>query len=107
MTPRHYRSRKTAVIPSIGDRAADAANLAAIDLQGAITRYRYIVAWGKWLGFTPASIQASIALAETDNAPVDAIQKIEGEWLTLDDIANQSNRRTVENIAAAGPGWSR
>jgi hypothetical protein len=107
MTPHENRSREATVIPSISDPVADSANLAAIDSTIKSTRYSYIVAWGKWLGFTPASIKESIAQAEADDASPDVIQKIDGEWLTLDDIVSQSNRTVVEAIAATGTGWTR
>lgn len=88
------------VIPSTADRAADEANMEAIDRLVRTDRYRYIIAWGKWLGFTPESVRAQVAAASADNAPADAIQKIDGKWSTLDDIENPENRQAVESLAA-------
>ena len=96
-----------AVIPSITDKTADAANLAAIDSLVKALNHPYVVAWGKWLGFTPTAVQQSVSEAEADNAPHKAIQKIDGRWLTLEDINNDQNRRTVEEIANKGAGWTR
>jgi hypothetical protein len=45
--------RQQTVIPRIAANVADAANIAAIDRLISTTRFPYIVAWGKWLGFTP------------------------------------------------------
>lgn len=95
------------VIPSISDKTADSANLAAIDSQVQTCRFPFIVAWGKWLGFTPKSVLQTMAQAEADNAPPTVIQKIDDKWLTLDDIENDTNRRHVEQIAAKGRGWTR
>lgn len=87
------------VIPSMSDRAANDANLAAIDRQVRTEKYHHIVAWGKFLGFTPATITTSIQQAETDEAPLDAIQKVDGKWLRLGDIENETNRERVNAIA--------
>jgi hypothetical protein len=95
------------VIPSIADKVANAANIAAIDRLIQASRYSYIIAWGKWLGFTPETVQASTREAEADDAPLDAIQKVEGRWLVLGDIQNDANRKRVEEIANAPRAWSR
>src|SRR5688572_12544131 len=76
------------VIPQQADAAANANNIAAIDRVSGHTAYRHIVAWGKFLGFTPETVLREIALAERENAPVDAIQKLDGRWHTVADIAN-------------------
>ena len=87
------------VIPSTSDNVANAKNMAAIDRVVVAGKYRYIVAWGKWLGFTPQTVLKCVQLAEADDAPEDAIQKIDGRWLRTSDIANQSNRDQVEDLA--------
>lgn len=87
------------MIPSIADRVADEANMTAIDRLIPTTKYPYLVAWGKWLGFTPETVHRSVAEAESDAAPLDSIQKIEGKWHTLYDISNAANRRQVERLA--------
>ena len=75
----------------------------AIDTAVQATRYTYIVAWGKWLGFTPATVLDYLAQAEADGAPLDSTQKIDGIWLGLDDIANETNRKRVEALAGESP----
>lgn len=92
-------SENPTVIPSIADKAANSANSAAIDLMIDAARYPYIVAWGKWLGFTPETVQKTVAEAEADDAPPEAIQKINGRWSTLSDIVDESNRQHVAEIA--------
>jgi hypothetical protein len=87
------------VIPRIADEAANSANMAEIDRLVSTQKYRHIVAWGKWLGFTPVAVLQIVREAEADNAPPDAIQKIDGRWLRLEDIANETNRRRVEELA--------
>lgn len=90
------------VIPSISDRSANEANITAIDRLVRPPTYQYIVAWGKLLGFTPATVQQQIEQAERDCAPADAIQKIDGKWLRLEDIENGENRNQVERLAVGG-----
>jgi hypothetical protein len=87
------------VIPSISDPAANAANIAGINRLVSPGTYRHIVAWGKWLGFTPETVLQQVREAETDHAPVDSIQKIDGKWLRLDDIESKSNRQAVDALA--------
>ena len=86
-------------IPSISNKASNAENMAAIDRLIVPGKYRHIVAWGKWLGFTPETVFRSVELAEADDAPEDAIQKIDGRWLRVSDIANQNNRDRVAELA--------
>lgn len=62
-------------------------------------KYLYVVAWGKWLGFTPETVRDIVQVAELDDAPADAIQKIDGPWLRLGDIENESNRTFVDELA--------
>ncbi|WP_459556770.1 hypothetical protein [Lacunimicrobium album] len=87
------------VIPSITDTVANAANMAAIDLLVVTRKYRHIVAWGKWLGITPQTVLKTIELAEKEDAPEDSIQKIDGRWLRVVDIVNQTNRNRVDELA--------
>ena len=89
----------TSVIPQISDARAHAANQTAIDRFVHTDRFHHIIAWGKWLGFTPQTVLKAVKDAEADDAPWDAIQKIDGRWLRLDDITNEENRRQVEEIA--------
>lgn len=86
-------------IPRMADRAANDANIAAIDRLCRTQKYRHIVAWGKFLGLTPTTICSSLEQAEADNAPVDAIQKVGGAWLCLGDIVNETNRKAVGDLA--------
>ena len=97
------------VIPSTADPVAYRANMRAIDEQVAPKTYAYIIAWGKWLGFTPFSVQRSVDEAVVDNAPLDVIQKIDGKWLHLDGIANDTNRNRVMALAnpSARGSWNR
>jgi hypothetical protein len=95
-------SDESSVIPKVSDRAANDANLAAIDRLVRTQKYHHIIAWGKFLGFTPVTITQTISDAEVDNAPADAIQKIDGRWNTLADIENETNRQRVEALAAQG-----
>jgi hypothetical protein len=88
------------LIPDTADREAYRANAEAIDSLVKAERHRFVVAWGKWLGFTPEEVQDHVAEAEADNAPHNAIQKMDGAWLTTDEIRNGDNLRKVTDIAA-------
>ncbi len=90
----------TSTIPRISDTAAYEENMAAIDRLIRTARYHHIIAWGKWLGLTPETVRNMIEVAQLDNAPVDAIQKIDGRWLRLQDIENESNRNRVDDLAS-------
>lgn len=59
----------------------------------------FIEAWGKFLGFTASTISTQLQEAQADSAPREAIQKIDGRWLTLDDIQNATNRQRVIELA--------
>ncbi|QDT54295.1 hypothetical protein Pan44_23230 [Caulifigura coniformis] len=87
------------VIPRLTDAAANAANCLAIDREAGDTRYRHIVAWGKFLGFTPATVRRELDRAEAENAPTNAIQRFDDGWHTVDTIANEANRARVEELA--------
>lgn len=93
------RIRSNTVITSTADREAYSANCLAIDKRVETQRFRYIVAWGKWLGFTPDTVQKSVLEAEAENAPSDAIQKIGTRWLVLKDIVNETNRKIIVYLA--------
>jgi hypothetical protein len=100
----HLQTDSTgSVILSISDKAANDANMAAIDQLVGMTRYRHIVAWGKLLGFTPQTVQKSIIQAEAESAPSDAIQKIDGNWFRIGDIANDANQQRVNDLARHAP----
>ena len=88
------------VIPCSADKVADTKNILAIDTLVRTEKYRHVVAWGKWLGFTPESVQMQVREAEMDDAPADAIQKIDGRWLRFGDINNESNRQRVSDLVA-------
>ena len=92
-----------ALIPKIIDNVANHANSAAIDALLKTLKYGHIVAWGKWLGFTPEAVLKYVQDADADDAPADAIQKIDGQWLRLGDIHNESNRRQVDEMALGRP----
>lgn len=83
----------------MSDQAAYEATIAAIDHLVTTDKYFHIVAWGKWLGFMPETVRQAIEVAESDLAPPDAIQKIDGRWLRLPDIQNESNRNRVNELA--------
>lgn len=87
------------LISSVSDRTAWSANCEAIDRLTHESRYPYIVAWGKFLGFAPETVHECLQKAEADNAPPEAIQKIDGEWLLLSSIQNDGNRRRVVALA--------
>lgn len=86
------------LIPRISDQAAWEANAAAIDRTISTNTYHHVVAWGKWLGFTPETVSKMIAVAHEEHAPADALQKIDGRWLGLHDIQNESNRKHVDEL---------
>ena len=90
---------RDSTIPRISDQAAYEANITAIDQRVTTDKYFHIVAWGKWLGFTPETVRQALEVAESDLAPSDAIQKIDGRWLRLHDIQNESNRNRVDELA--------
>ena len=83
------------VIPRIADSVAYKANMIEIDRLLKPSRYRHIVAWGKWLGFKPQVVQRNLGEADDDNAPLDAIQKVDGRWLQISDIQSDANRLRV------------
>lgn len=91
--------RNQRIIPNMADKSANDANIAAIDRLVRTEKYHHILAWGKFLGFTPATISSILLEAETDKAPENAIQKVDGKWLTVDDIENESNRLRVNGLA--------
>ncbi len=93
------KSSGDSVIPRMADNAANDANNAAIDRLVTTHKYLYIVAWGKFLGFTPETVRKYLIEAEAENAPDDAIQKTQGKWLCLADIENEENRQRVRNLA--------
>lgn len=97
---RHQIMSDGTAIPNLSDRKANAANIAAIDSLVQTQKYPYIVAWGKWLGFKPETVLKIVRAAEVDNAPENAIQKIDDRWTTLDDIQNETNRQRVIDLAA-------
>lgn len=89
-------------IPNQSDAAVNTLNMANIESLAGQSRYCHVVAWGMFLGFTPATVRREVALAEAENAPLDAIQKLDGRWVTLDEIANGTNRSRVEELARGG-----
>lgn len=91
--------RITSLIPKVSDKAANITNIAAIDRIANSPKYRYIVGWGKYLGFTPETILKSLQDAEAENAPADAIQKIDGRWFCISDIQNDANRQRVVKLS--------
>ena len=56
-TDSEERLKSKTVIASTADRNAYSVNCLAIDNLVKTKRFRYIVAWGKWLGFTPDAVQ--------------------------------------------------
>ena len=71
----------------------------AIDRLVKPTKYRHIVGWGKWLGFTPDTVRRELIQAENDDAPIDVVQKAGDRWLRLDDIQNETNRLRVIELS--------
>lgn len=96
------RPSDDSVISSTSNVADLIANAEAIDRQIGTTKYRHIVAWGKWLGFTPKTVEKYVREAEVQDVPEDVVQRIDGTWIRLCDIANESNRNRVEEIARQG-----
>lgn len=96
------RRSDDSVIPSTSNAMDFSANAEAIDRQIGTTKYRHIVAWGKWLGFTPKTVEKYVREAEIENVPEDVVQRIDGTWVRLCDIENESNRNRVEEIARQG-----
>lgn len=86
-------------MPRISDRAAYEANIVAIDNVAKTQKYYHIIAWAKWLGFIPETARKILEEAQLDDAPPDALQKVDGRWLCLGDINNESNRNRVDNLA--------
>lgn len=101
----HTGTSDMTVIPRLSDELAKEANLAAIDRLASTDKYHHIVAWGKWLGFTPSTVVESIRLAEAENPPADVVQKVDGKWVRLGDVANESNRQRVDEIAKSSSRW--
>lgn len=89
-------------IPSTSDESDFAINAVAIDSLVGQTKYQHIVAWGKWLGFTPETVLKHIELAEKEQAPLDAVQKLDGVWTRIGDVVNDTNRARVLEITATG-----
>lgn len=87
------------VIPSISDTAAYEANCEAIDRLIGKCPYPYIVAWGKFLGFSPEVVKEYVEQAIADNAPAEAVQKLEDGWMLLSSIKNEGNRSRVTSLA--------
>lgn len=67
------------VIPSIDDKFAIEANMAAIGRLIPATKYVHIITLDKWLGFTHENVQRHIADAEAEGSPLIAIQKNDGK----------------------------
>ncbi len=78
---------------------ATAANNAGINAIATSATHPYIAAWGKLLGFTPATVENELRLAAQDNAPADAVQRIGGKWTTLADIRSEATRQQVIALA--------
>ena len=96
----HTAGENTAsVIPKIADAVAYEANMIEIDRLVKTTKYRHIVGWGKWLGFTPDTVQRELAQAENDDVPIDVVQKAGNRWLRLGDIQNETNRLRVIELS--------
>lgn len=87
------------VIRRISDPGANEANCDAIDRLIGECRHPYIVAWGKFLGFAPETVKEYIQKAEAENAPVEAVQKLDDEWILLSSIKDEVNRSRVANLA--------
>lgn len=90
------------VVSSLADIDANVANAAAIDRLVLTRKYFHVLAWGKLLGFTPATVGEYVKLAEMDDAPSDVIQKVNGRWLRVNDIENEESRTRVNLLAHSG-----
>ena len=86
------------VILSVSDVKAYADNALALDRVAGQTPYRYAVAWAKALGLTPVSLQATLAQAVADSAPVDAMQKLDGEWVLFSQVMNEHTRDALSRL---------
>ena len=63
--------------------------------------YRHIAAWGKMMGSFAYFVRCEQAKAARDNAPIDAVYKREGVWITIRDCA-ESTQRDIANILERG-----
>jgi hypothetical protein len=71
-----------------------------------LVKYKYIVAWGRYMGSMDYYILDQIELAETDKAPVDAIYRrselansVTARWQTVDGIQDLVLRREIIEMA--------
>jgi len=91
----------TNLIPSTADAEANAANMAAIDAIE-VGEYACIRGWAKLLGFSADWCDLHSGRAAQDKAPVNAIQNIDGLWLTLESIRNPETRARVVALSEKG-----
>ena len=64
------------VIPSVSDMVANTENMDAIDRLVVCGKHRHIVAWGKWLGFTPQTVLKSVELVKQKAHPKTRSRKL-------------------------------
>lgn len=57
--------------------------------------YPYIRAWGEYLGSLPSNINLLVEEAQEDGAPHDAYTKLDGQWLTVDELAHPQARKAL------------
>lgn len=63
-------------------------------------KYKYIVAWGQYMGSYRHYIDDQVALARQDNAPENAIYKDrDGGWQTVDNMRNLELRKYIIDLA--------
>lgn len=60
--------------------------------------YRHIFAWGVMLSSQLWYIQRMQELASDENAPIDAIYKRNGIWVSYTDITNMQSKQALDAI---------
>lgn len=62
-------------------------------------KYRYIKAWGEFLGSDGNYIREQLELAAKENAPEDAIYRAyDGHWARYSEMASMSSKLALERI---------
>lgn len=62
--------------------------------------YRYIRAWGAWMGSYPYFVRETILQAARENAPQNAIYRNQdGTWRTMDDLPDTALLLHLEKLA--------
>jgi len=59
------------------------------------SKYQALRIWGQDMGSSANHIENEQAVAEASNAPLDAIFRRDGVWLTLTDMPNKNKQRGI------------